>query len=74
MRVRLSKYAGVGDSAYDVHDRVTCQLGGAEVEVRQIDDAEGEHLVVVIKNGPDNKVQMESRAAAIWLEVDPRVR
>lgn len=67
MRVGLSKYANAGDSCFNVDDRVTCMLGDAEVQVRH----DGDHLVVVIQNGRDNKVRMESRAAAIWIEVHP---
>ena len=69
MKVRLSKYSSAGDQGYNVDDRVTCTLNGAEVEVRQSTD--GTCLIVAIKNGHANKVHMESRAAAIWLVVKP---
>lgn len=69
MKVRLSKYRELGDQRYEVHDKVTCELNGAEVEVRQSTD--GTCLIVAIKNGRDNKVHMESRVAAIWLVVKP---
>jgi hypothetical protein len=71
MNVRLSKYSALGDQGYQVNGSVICTLDGAEVEVRQVDDADGKHLVIVIRNGHDNKVRMESRAAGIWLEVHP---
>ena len=66
MRVKLSK------SNFVLEDKVTCELNGAEVEVRQSTD--GTCLIVAIKNGRDNKVHMESRAAAIWLVVKPEER
>jgi hypothetical protein len=69
MNVKLSKYASLGDQDFDVQDRVICTLNGAEVEVRQSSDRSC--LIVAIKNGYDNKVHMESRAAAIWLVVKP---
>lgn len=71
MKVHLSKFSSLGDQRYEVDDRITCTLNGAEVEVRQSTD--GTCLVVAIKNGRDNKVHMESRAAAIWLVVKPEV-
>lgn len=72
MNVKLSKYSNKGDSNYDVQDKITCTLNGAEVEVRQSSD--GTCLIVAIKNGRDNKVHMESRTAAIWLVVKPEER
>jgi hypothetical protein len=74
MKAHLSKYSSLGDQRYEVDDRVTCTLLGAEVEVRQVNDDNGAHLVIVIRNGHDNKVLMESRAAGIWLEVHPEAR
>lgn len=70
MNVKLRKNPGTSDHDYQVHDRVVCELNGAEVEVRQSTD--GTCLIVAIKNGHDNKVHMESRAAAIWLVVKPQ--
>lgn len=68
MKVSLSKYAKAGDSVYDVSDRVICELGKTSVEVRQ--DPDG-YLIVIIKNGLANMVEMEPRAASIWLNVRP---
>jgi hypothetical protein len=69
MNVKLLHYSPKGASDYEVRDKVVCTLNGAEVEVRQSTD--GTCLIVAIKNGRDNKVHMESRAAAIWLVVKP---
>ena len=67
MKVRLSRYSDAGDSTYDVTRSCTCTQGEASVEVRVV----GDYLVVIIKNGSDNKVEMESRAAGIWINVRP---
>lgn len=67
MNVKLSQYSNQGDSNYAVQDKVICTLNGAEVEVRQSDD--GTHMVVAIRNGSDNQIAMQSRAAAIWIAV-----
>lgn len=70
MKVKLSKYHVMGGAgAYDVDDKVTCALNGAEVEIRQSED--GASMIVVIRNGRDNRIHMESRAAAVWIEVKP---
>ena len=63
MKVKLSKYCDLGDSAYDVQDKVTCSFNGNLVEIRQTSDG----MIIVILGG---KVSMEPRAAGIWLVVD----
>lgn len=52
-------------SVGDEQERIVCEKNGMSVEVRSVEGG----FVVVIKNGLDNKVEMQSRAAAIWLEV-----
>ena len=59
MKVHLpprGAFAAADGSFIHTDDRVTCEMGGASVEVRH----DGDRLVVVIKNGRDHRVEMEA--------------